>query len=220
MKSYCPIYVFCVLVGLAGICQASILPLVEDGSIVRDRTNYTVVTDSYSGSIRGLDPQMDVHIAMEFDLAGLEQPESAALTLRHLNGDAVGKLYAYPGNGMISTSDYSGTWVEDIGGIEMTMSALIGNLGGPSGYHFGYGVPFEVDVTLALAMAYEKGWSYLGLLLTHHGAGDRTFSLDGTNQDTYTAGQPPSLEYAPTPEPATLGLLAIGGLVIIGRRQH
>ena len=63
----------------------------------------------------------------------MEEPDSAALTLCHLNGDAVGRLYAYPGNGMIITSDYSGTWVEEIGEIQMTMSALIGNLGGPSG---------------------------------------------------------------------------------------
>ena len=219
MKSLCFANVLCVLIGLTGICQAAILPLAGDGSVDRNGTNYTVRTDDYYGDITRTDSLKDDRIAMEFDLTGLEQPDSAVLTLWHLDGNAVGKLYAYPGNGMISTSDYSGTWVEEIGEIQMTMSALIGNLGGPSGYHWGYGVPFDVDVTQALSMAYEKGWSHLGLLLTHDGAGGRHFSLDGDNQNTYLGGQPPSLEYTPVPEPATLSLLAVGGLAVLRRRR-
>jgi len=63
------------------------------------------------------------------------------------------------------------------------------------------------------------GWSYLGLLLANGGYDGRVFALDGSNPNYWTPGSPPSMAYTPIAEPATLSLLAVGGLALARRRR-
>ena len=75
---------------------------------------------------------------------------------------------------------------------------------------------------MALELAMNEGWDYLGLRLHRGSRFFVNYSTDGSpysNDNPYFGGQPPSLAYEVAPEPTTLSLLTLGGLALLRRRS-
>jgi len=148
----------------------------------------------------------------EFDLSSITGPIQTA-TLRmwqldlQLNYSGGTGLYAYSGDGQITVSDYS------------TSAGFVTSITWPTGYNFGYGVPFDIDVSSALQMGLDEDWSFLGFRVQKGlGSGDVHYAAAGTAEWPYFGGSPPLLMYE-IPEPATLILMA-GGLPLLLKRKR
>jgi hypothetical protein len=160
---------------------------------------------------------------MEFPLSPITgQVKSATLTLniQHVN-DFHGEVsvYAYPGNGGISPGDFSATFQY---GPFSDVRYLAAEFELPPMPDWWVSDVFvDVDVLSAVTLARQEGWAYLGFMLCLPPDGDAGvyYATLETPMEPLVAGIPPFLTYEVVPEPATLSLLAVGGLLALRRRR-
>jgi len=191
---------------------AEMAPLLADGYI-QNEGGYFVVDYYWTAYLKN-DGTGAARGVMEFDVSAIGSTplKSAILTIWQLDCFNIrnATLYAYAGDGAITVGDFDRTAVS-IAGITF-----------PAGYNFGVGVPFDTDVVTALQLAMDNNWARLGFRLEtgYFSAGDIHYAAKGTSAWPYLGGQPPILSYELVPEPATLGLLLLGGAAVLRHRRR
>ncbi|MFP4053348.1 MAG: PEP-CTERM sorting domain-containing protein [Phycisphaerae bacterium] len=200
------------ILSVTAFANASVIDQVVDGrAVYRDLRAYsggiTKDVDQLDDSVlegtlsdKGYGDKTIGYPVFELKMAGSVNMEPTDQALLHLyltqtgsnaSGNAFTLTYA-EGDGTIEYSDRGGT---DIGTVDPTTAGWL-----------------SVDVTSAVQEAIEENWSWLRLTLTPEGNGDRIYVASSENE-----GFEPSVSLVP--EPATLGLLTLGGLTLIRRRR-
>ena len=141
---------------------------------------------------------------IEFDISSFTGLQSATLILNRFGAKGPFPLrvdvYAYEGDGVITLSDFSaGTYTAY---FDYTNQASVG-----------------VDVTQAVKQAVANGQSSIGFNLRMHSAS--TVSLNGpfVAFDSTEVGTTRPFLSVSVPEPASLGLIALGAPLLLRRRR-
>jgi len=165
------------ILGDRAAISSEIAPLVADAGVTAagasDRGDYAYT--ALDATTRGI---------MEFHLSPTA-PKSATLRMWQLHGGPSATLYAYQGNGAVGIDDFD------------TAATLICAMTTPTGYNYGYGVPFDTNVLAALQVAYVQGWEYLALRVQS----DQLLVYASDGPKDYCGGSPPTLTYEPADPP-------------------
>ncbi len=232
MKNVILIVCVAVIVGLGSAVMAAdietvtILPT-ADGTTYYDHRvpRITAHVDGFTiNASSGVGDSDEFRGAIEFNVSSVPSQllsASLVLNIQHVMEDAGVAdvpllLYAYPGDGVISPQDFYARFdygpfsqVEyQIGAVDLP----------PMPPQWVSDVFVEVDALPALMFAQEQSWSYLGFMLRRESA-ERVYIGSLESPASPVVGEPAELVYE-TPEPATLSLLSLGGLVVIRRRRR
>lgn len=191
-------------------CTAETIGVIADGWI---RAGGPVSVDGWSSRLSNK-PTDEVRGLMDFDLLGIPGTVTAAtLTLWQLDRSIAFSgavyLYAYESDGVIGGNDFG------------SPASFVSFMDFPTGYNYGYGVPFDTDVLKAMQWAQRGHWRYLGLRLqVSESPGDLHYAAQGTPDNTNLGGQPPRLTYEALPFVVTDanddGRVDVGDLGVLG----
>lgn len=188
---------------------ATIVPTPEADGVVR-YDGFVSTGDEYLNVWNGTDRGMIG--VVEFDLSAIEVPVTAASLLidfRHVGSAGGGDLLVTHGtaggDGALTAADYSVS-LETVGIIPDIADNF-------------YTEPrrLDYDITAMLNNDLAQGYSHSAFqleIINHPGGGSCSIFFYSVEDGTYPA---PRIEYVP--EPATMSLMAVGGLALIRRRK-